>query len=74
MILDGRLQANALIELFRSISVFGKWPKNRLVGQMTVGNSLVADFSTSAKSPRHSETVSGKWVSLFQDISTWGES
>jgi hypothetical protein len=30
MILDGRIQANALINLFRSISVFGKWPKNRL--------------------------------------------
>jgi hypothetical protein len=26
-------QANALIELLRSISVFGKWPKNRLFGE-----------------------------------------
>jgi len=29
-----RLQAKALIDLFRSICAFGKWPKNRLIGQV----------------------------------------
>jgi hypothetical protein len=32
--LDCCLQANALIDLFRSICVFGKLPYNRLFGQM----------------------------------------
>jgi hypothetical protein len=27
-------KANALIEPFKSISVLGKWPKNRLLGQV----------------------------------------
>jgi hypothetical protein len=30
-----RQQGKALIELFKLISVLGKWPKNRLLGHMT---------------------------------------
>ncbi|MGC2501847.1 MAG: hypothetical protein WA419_08065, partial [Silvibacterium sp.] len=31
-------QALALIELFKSISVLGKWPKNGLIGQVIFAN------------------------------------
>jgi hypothetical protein len=31
-------QANALIEPFKSISVLGKWPNNRLLGQVIAAN------------------------------------
>jgi hypothetical protein len=36
-----RLQAEALIELFKSISVVGKWPKNRLPGHLAFHHSVI---------------------------------
>ena len=53
-LLGQRQQAEALIEQFKSISVLGKWPKNRLLGQVIAANRLVAAFLMSALSPMHS--------------------
>jgi prepilin-type processing-associated H-X9-DG protein len=42
--LKWREQANALIEPSRWIYVFGKWTKNRLLGQMTATNRVNTAF------------------------------
>jgi hypothetical protein len=43
--LDCCILGSALIELFKSISVLGKWPYNRLLGQVIAAESLVITLS-----------------------------
>jgi hypothetical protein len=46
------IQGEALIELFKSITAPGKWPKNRLVGEVSIRSNQISLWDR-AKSPRH---------------------